>query len=180
MWTKFSQTSHGTSIKEKARRYTNRFIYFIRNSSLKRIAHSKESALFYFTEFTQSMINFINVSLSCLFYVSNFKRHLSWGSATFLEVNLHLYWTPSRITTSKWIFWLYILSVQYNFYQNITEICILSSNKILGTAIHLILYAKHLKKFCQLEQSWNNHILINYEWSGYDNSQLQWCSENFV
>ena len=48
-------------------------------------------------------------------------------------------------------FWLYILGVQFNFYQNITEICILFSNKVMGMAIHFILYAQHLKKNSQLE-----------------------------
>ena len=58
---------------------------------------------------------------------------------------------PSRFTTSKWNFWLYILGVQLNFYQNITEICVLISNKVLGMAIYFILNAKHLAKICQLE-----------------------------
>ena len=49
-------------------------------------------------------------------------------------------------------FWLYILGVQFNLYQNITEICRLFSNKVLGVAIHFILYAKHFAKVCQLEQ----------------------------
>ena len=60
--------------------------------------------------------------------------------------------SPYLITTSKWVFWLYIVGVQLNFYQNITEICILFSNKVLGTTIHFILYAQHLTKNCQLEQ----------------------------
>ena len=33
--------------------------------------------------------------------------------------------SPYQFTTSKWIIWLYILGVQLNFYQNITEIFIL-------------------------------------------------------
>ena len=46
----------------------------------------------------------------------------------------------------------YILGVQFNFYQNITEICIVFSNKVLGTAIYFLSDAKHLPKICQLEQ----------------------------
>ena len=38
----------------------------------------------------------------------------------------------------KCISWLYIVGVQLNFYQNITEICILFSNKVLGMTIHFI------------------------------------------
>ena len=60
--------------------------------------------------------------------------------------------TPSRITTSKWNFWLYIFGVQFNCIKNTREICIFFSNKVLGMAIHFIWYAKHLFKICQLER----------------------------
>ena len=71
--------------------------------------------------------------------------------------------TPYWFTTSKWIFWLYILGVQFNFYQNITEICILFSNKVLGTAIHFILYTQHLTNICQLE--WKLKLRMIRTWS---------------
>ena len=35
-------------------------------------------------------------------------------------------------------FWLYTMGVQFNFYQNITEIYILFYNKVLGMEIHVI------------------------------------------
>ena len=37
-----------------------------------------------------------------------------------------------------------------------------------------------LQKFVNSHKSWYNHILINYEWSGYDNLKLCWYSEIFV
>ena len=80
--------------------------------------------------------------------------------------------SPSRIATSKWNFWLYILGVHLNFYQNNTEICILFLNKVLGMAIHFIFCINHVQKIVNWNESWNNHLLINYEWSGYDNLQF--------
>ena len=66
---------------------------------------------------------------------------------------LLIQFTPYRFTTSKWIFWLYIMGVQFNFYQNIAEICLLFPNKVMGTAIHFILYAQHLTKFANWNES---------------------------
>ena len=61
-------------------------------------------------------------------------------------LNMH----PPESLHPNGFFWLYILGVQFNFYQNITEICIFFSNKVLGTTIHCIFYSKHLAKICQL------------------------------
>ena len=52
----------------------------------------------------------------------------------FLKGTICVTKSPSRINSSKLIFWLYILGIQFNLYQNITEIWILFSNKVLGTA----------------------------------------------
>ena len=62
--------------------------------------------------------------------------------------------------------------LRFNFYQNILEICLLFWNKVLGTAIHFILYTKHLTKIAIWNESWNNHILINYESPNRRHSQL--------
>ena len=60
------------------------------------------------------------------FYVTSFN----------LDLNTTLPLAPYRFTTSKWIFWLYILGIQFNFYQNITEICILGNG--YGNSFHTI------------------------------------------
>ena len=41
--------------------------------------------------------------------------------------------------------------IQFNFHQNITDIGILFSNKVLGMAINFLLYDKHRAIICQLE-----------------------------